>query len=78
MTAVSGAELNYEQAHLVKMINQIAANVPNRHAVAQQVAAHMRNFWTPQMRSDLETIARDYPDAVVPEVHAALDSLRRH
>lgn len=78
MTAVSGAELNYEQAHLVKMINQIAANVPNRHTVPEQVVAHMRSFWTPHMRSDLESIAQVYPEVLVPEVHAALDSLRRH
>ena len=78
MTAASGADLNYEQAHLVKMINQIAANVPDRHAVPEQVAAHVRNFWTPQMRVELEAIARDYPEALVPEVHTALDSLRRH
>lgn len=73
----SAAGLNYEQAHLVKMANQIAANVPNRSEVAEQVATHMRSFWTPEMRSDIEEIERDYPADLVPDVHVALEILRR-
>lgn len=58
--------------HLVKMINQIAANIP-RGADAQQTAAsvanHVTRFWTPQMirricehaagGGDLNPMARD-------------------
>lgn len=59
--------------HLVKMINQIAANIP-RGADVQQTAAsvanHVTRFWTPQMirrvcehlaagGSDLNPLARD-------------------
>lgn len=73
----SAAGLNYEQAHLVKMANQIAANVPNRSKVAEQVATHMRSFWTPEMRRDIEEIERDYPADLVPDVHVALEILRR-
>ena len=73
----SAAGLNYEQAHLVKMANQIATNVPNRLEIAEQVATHMRSFWTPEMRRDIEEIERDYPDDLVPDVHAALAILRR-
>lgn len=76
MTA-SWETVDYEQSHLIKMANQIAANVPDRAAVADQVAAHLRNFWTPLMRRDLQAIADDYPDLLVPDVHAALVVVRR-
>jgi hypothetical protein len=74
---LSAAGLNYEQAHLVKMANQIAANVPNRGEVADQVATHMHTFWTPEMQRDIQEIERDYPDELVPDVHTALEILRR-
>lgn len=77
MTTVMASDLNYEQAHLVKMINQIAANVPNRSEIAAQVATHLRSFWTPEMQFDIQEIARDYPDELVPAVHTALEILRR-
>lgn len=77
MKMESDADLNYEQAHLVKMINQIAANVPNRSEVAEQVAAHLRSFWTPEMRQDIQTIGHDYPDVLIPAAHEALEFLRR-
>ena len=44
-----------DTAALVRMINQIAANVahhPHDQAVAE-VGAHLRSFWTPAMRADL-------------------------
>ncbi len=47
---------------LVAMANQIAANVPNRDAVAEQVAHHIQQFWTPPMRRELQTIAKNEPD----------------
>lgn len=77
MTAAQQMTLNYEQAHLVKMANQIAANVPNRDEVAEQIAAHLRSFWTPQMRVDITAIADDYPDVLDPQVRTALEILRR-
>lgn len=77
MSPDSQAGLNYEQAHLVKMINQIAANVPNRSAVAEQVAAHLRSFWTPEMRRDIQAIGDDYPEALIPEARDALGFLWR-
>jgi hypothetical protein len=44
---------------LVMMANQIAAN--NRHlsndAAAARVATHPSQFWTPQMRAELEQVA---------------------
>lgn len=47
---------------LVAMANQIAANVPNRDAVAEQVAHHLQQFWTPPMRRELHTLAENEPD----------------
>jgi formate dehydrogenase subunit delta len=77
VTASWEADVDYEQSHLIKMANQISANVPDRRAVADQVAAHLRNFWTPLMRRELQAIADDYPDLLVPDVHAALVVVRR-
>ena len=35
---------NYKQAHLIKMANQIASNVPTREDVPAQISAHLRQF----------------------------------
>lgn len=46
---------------LIRMANQIAANFapyPEDEAV-EAIAAHFRNFWTPQMRADLLTALAD-------------------
>jgi uncharacterized protein Yka (UPF0111/DUF47 family) len=67
--------LDYEQARLVKMANQIASNVPNRDDIATQVAHHLRTFWTPVMRGDITEIARQQPKALAAQVHDALDQL---
>lgn len=64
-----------EEQRLVKMANQIASNIPTRTAVAAQVGQHLRQFWTPGMRASLAQIARDRPDELTPEVHAALDAM---
>ncbi len=74
---VNEDSLNYDQAHLVKMVNQIAANVPNRDEAPAQIAAHLRSFWTPQMRIDITAISDDYPDLLDPQVRTALEILRR-
>ena len=41
--------------HLIKMANQIAANVPALTAEAriEGAAAHMKKFWTPAMTAKL-------------------------
>ena len=44
---------NQELAHLVKMLNEIAANLAHGEedsAVAVRVADHLRRFWAPAMR----------------------------
>lgn len=70
---------------LVLMANQIAANsryLPTDQA-AEMVAAHLRTFWSPVMRDELETVAAETEDdagltddPLVPVVRQALDLLR--
>jgi NADH-dependant formate dehydrogenase delta subunit FdsD len=62
--------------HLVRMANQIAANVPDPACAAEQTAAHLRAFWAPVMIDDLAAIAAENPDDLVPAVRAALSTLR--
>jgi hypothetical protein len=55
---------------LVMMANQIAAN--NNYladdAAAKTVATHIKQFWTPQMRQELEQVAHaSAADAGSPE-----------
>lgn len=69
--------LNYEQSHLVKMANQIATNIPARSEIPAQIAAHIRNFWTPAMRADLEFLAHQQPDLFESDVQAAATLLRQ-
>ncbi len=47
---------------LVAMANQIASNVPNREAVAQQLVQHIEQFWTPPMRQELRDLAATNPE----------------
>jgi hypothetical protein len=65
-------------AALVRMVNQIAANVahyPRDQAVAE-IAAHLRSTWAPSMRADLLAyLDRDGPD-LTPLAAAATESLR--
>jgi len=70
------SSLNYDQLHLIKMINQIASNVPNRNDVAGQIATHMRSFWTPVMQVDIQQIAREHPETLTADAHQALEQLR--
>ena len=60
--------------HLVKMANQIALNMGawgDEEAVAQQVADHIRRFWTPDMQSQLARHAAS-GDALSPAASKAL------
>ena len=73
----SVAGLDYEQSHLVKMANQIAANIPARTEIPEQIAAHIRSFWTPAMRADLEFLAHQQPDLFESDVQTAATLLRQ-
>lgn len=64
-------------ADLVRMANQISANF-SHHGTdhgAKEVAAHLRSFWTPTMRADLERL-NDEDAGLEPLVVAALGVLR--
>ncbi len=61
-----------QDARLVVMANQIANNVPLGGDVSQQVAAHIRKFWTDAMRADLERITEQSSDQLREEVVAAV------
>lgn len=78
MTSAQEADasvLDAQQAHLVKMANQIAANAPVPSASASQVATHLRTFWTPAMRADLTEVAKGHPGLLRADVISALESL---
>jgi hypothetical protein len=54
------------------MANQIANNVPLGGDVSQQVAEHIRKFWTDAMRADLQRITKQSSDQLREEVVAAV------
>ncbi len=56
-----------EIEHLIKMVNQITANLArgeNKEADVAAVADHLRRFWSPAMRSKLATYLEQNQDAV--------------
>lgn len=64
---------------LVRMVDQIAANQrhrPDDVAVAT-VAEHLRLFWAPSMRKDLEAAVDAGTVELDPVARAAVDRLRR-
>jgi hypothetical protein len=63
------------EPHVVKMANQISANVPDRSRVAEQTATHLRSFWAPVMIEELARCVIAQPDIVTPDVVAALVQL---
>ena len=65
-------DVTQQDARLVVMANQIANNVPVGGEVPQQVAEHMRKFWTGAMRADLKRIAEQSSDQLRQEVVAAV------
>ena len=65
-------------ATLVRMINQIAANLahhPRDQAVAE-IAAHVRASWAPAMRADLFAYLRRGGPDLSPLAAAAAEELR--
>jgi formate dehydrogenase subunit delta len=64
---------------LVRMVDQIAANQrhrPDDEAVAT-VAEHLRLFWAPAMRHDLEAAVDAGAVELDPVARAAVDRLRQ-
>ena len=63
---------------LVRMANQIAANVAHHPAdqAADEVAAHLRSFWAPSMRRRLaEWVVDEGGSGLDPVARTAVDRL---
>lgn len=63
---------------IVRMANQIAAffsAYPQEEAVAG-IADHIRKFWEPRMKADLQALVEAPPDTLDPLVIKAARSLR--
>lgn len=61
--------------HLVKMANQIVANVPalTPEARIETAAMHMKRFWTPAMTAKLKEHARQGAGDLSPEAARAVE-----
>ena len=66
------SDTTQQDARLVVMANQIANNVPVGGEVPQQVAEHVRKFWTGAMRADLKRIAEQSSNQLRQEVVTAV------
>ena len=67
-----------ELEHLIKMINQIADNVTTSESDevrAQNVAAHLKRFWAPSMRTTLRSYAGTDGDLLQPIAQRAVELL---
>jgi formate dehydrogenase subunit delta len=67
-----------DPAALVRMVNQIAANVahhPHDQVVAE-IARHLRSSWAPSMRADLVTYLDGGGHDLTPLAAAAAEQLR--
>jgi len=65
-------------ADLVRMVNQIAANVahhPQDRAVGE-IAAHLRSSWAPAMRAELDAYLDRGGPGLTPLAAAAAERLR--
>ncbi|MGZ4598009.1 MAG: formate dehydrogenase subunit delta [Actinomycetes bacterium] len=63
---------------LVRMANQIAANVAHHppDQAAAEVAAHLRAFWAPSMRTRLAEWVDEGGSGLDPVAEAAVERLR--
>ncbi len=63
---------------LVRMANQIAANIPadSEEDAVKTIAHHLRTFWEPRMRGDLRAaIAAGQADGLSTQVMRALEQI---
>lgn len=63
------------EAKLVIMANQIARNLrPHGDAAAAELAAHIQDFWTPRMRSQLSALVAAGASGLDPMVTRAVQA----
>lgn len=66
-----------EATNLVKMVNQIAANVAFHEDAAERLADHLQRFWAPSMQESLARVAAAGKAELDPLVAEALEVLGR-
>lgn len=66
-----------DRQRLIAMANQIAAFFePYSEAEAiEGVEQHIRSFWEPRMRAQLQAVLAEHPDSLLPVVRKAADRL---
>lgn len=70
---------NDRMAHLIKMLNQIAANCPNQHDPDKVVVAtetHVRKFWAKPMKADIIAYLEAGGDGLSEPAKAAVRRLQ--
>ena len=67
-----------DPASLVRMVNQIAANVAHhtRDRAVSEIATHLRSSWAPSMRADLVAYLDGGGLDLTPLAAAAAEQLR--
>ena len=60
---------------LIRMVNQIDANIPFAGEKAEVIATHLTKFWTPAMRQDIFAEVSKNPDNFSADVRAALTKM---
>lgn len=59
------------------MVNQIDLNIPFPGEKSDVIAAHLKKFWTPQMRTDIYQEVQANPSDFSDAVKAAVNSLHQ-
>jgi hypothetical protein len=65
-----------EMKHLVSMANDVAANLSFRADADEQIADHIKRFWTPRMRRLLLEYAAGNGEGLSPDMAGVLEKLR--
>lgn len=75
---VTEAEVQASLPPYVRLANELAAQFPLRSddEAAATVAAHIRRYWEPRMRRDLDAYLGSGGDGLVPVARAAAVLLR--
>ncbi len=61
---------------LAMMANQIGTFFASQQGdAAEQIAAHIRQFWDPRMRREIKDYAKNNNNALAPTVKKAIDKL---
>lgn len=62
-----------DQNRLITMANQIASFFEpySEDEAVEGVEQHIKSFWEPRMREQLQTVLTDHPDRLLPVVRKA-------